>query len=232
MEQFKLTNWPAASRHITQEFGVDRAFYQREFGTPGHMGIDVGGTEGVTDIYAAADGQVSRTGFHAVGYGHHVYIRHAGGYTTIYAHLHTRPAVKQGQVVTSGTFLGKLGNSGTSTGPHLQFEMRGPKGDRGWPRNIIDPTPFVNPLLGFVEPAGPYKEGWAVTWAVLRRASLAQAGRGGVSLRAGSSQMFDRLGIIPEGSLMIITGPAQNGYYPVKVPFVTLGERPPQLQHA
>lgn len=224
-DDFKVEVWPADSRQITQPFGVNAAFYAK-FGTPGHMGIDLGGQEGVTKIYAVAPGKVSKTGFEANGYGHHAYVQHANGYTTIYGHLHTL-AVKQGDNVAAGAEIGRLGNTGASSGPHLHFELRGPRPVPNWPRNITDPTPYLAPLMGFTRPAGPYKSGWVAEWVITLQGELAQANSGGISLRAAADQNAQRLAVVPEGGVMVITGAKQKGFYPVDVPLVTIGETPP-----
>jgi murein DD-endopeptidase MepM/ murein hydrolase activator NlpD len=56
------------------------------------------------------------------GYGHTVVIDHGDGRQTRYAHL-SEPLVQAGESVTEGQVVGKSGNSGRSTGPHLHFEM-------------------------------------------------------------------------------------------------------------
>ena len=74
------------------------------------------------DVVAAAPGTVSvanPTG--RTGYGRWVRITHAGGETTVYAHL-SSVAVSVGQVVDQGQLIGQLGSTGNSTGPHLHFE--------------------------------------------------------------------------------------------------------------
>jgi hypothetical protein len=224
-DDFKIEVWPADSRQITQPFGVNVEFYKK-FGTPGHMGIDLGGQEGVTKIYAVAPGRVSQTGFAADGYGHHAYVQHANGYTTIYAHLHSL-AVRNGDMVNAGSEIGRLGNTGASSGPHLHFELRSPRGMPGWPRNIIDPTPFLAPHMGFSRPAGPYKSGWVASWVVTIIGELAQANSGGVSLRATPDQNGQRLNVVPEGGVMVLTGQKQNNFVSVDVPLATLGESAP-----
>lgn len=56
-------------------------------------------------------------------YGKHVKIRHPNGTETLYAHL-SGINVKPGQRVKKGQQIGKVGNSGNSSGPHLHFEIR------------------------------------------------------------------------------------------------------------
>ena len=73
------------------------------------------------DVKAAADGVVSFSGVQN-GYGQTVVIDHDGGRQTRYAHL-SQEFVRAGDVVAEGQVLGKSGNSGRTTGPHLHFEM-------------------------------------------------------------------------------------------------------------
>lgn len=112
-----------------------------------HAGIDIK-TQGVEGkkIYAVADGYVSRIGVSPYGYGNVLYITHYDGYTSVYAHLQRFSGeiakyVKQYQYrnktftsqiypdkskfpVKKGDFIGISGNSGSSGGPHLHFEIR------------------------------------------------------------------------------------------------------------
>ena len=79
--------------------------------------------EVMTDITAVAgNGKVVRAGWNG-GYGRMVEIAHADGYSTRYAHM-SKLSVSKGDVVTKGTILGRSGNSGRSTGPHLHYEVR------------------------------------------------------------------------------------------------------------
>ena len=73
------------------------------------------------DVKAAAAGTVAFAGVQN-GYGKTVVINHDGGRQTRYAHL-SAENVRAGDVVSEGQILGKSGNSGRSTGPHLHFEM-------------------------------------------------------------------------------------------------------------
>lgn len=89
---------------------------------PYHTGIDWAMPIGQS-IWAANDGTVSRTGVDPYGYGNYIYVDHGNGVATRYAHL-SAIAVVQGATVTKGQEIGKSGNSGLSTGPHLHFEVR------------------------------------------------------------------------------------------------------------
>ncbi len=86
-----------------------------------HAGLDFRGSIG-TPIHAAARGTVSFVGRRG-GYGNVVEIRHGNGLMTRYAHM-SKTLAKRGQKVAAGEVVGKIGNSGRSTGPHLHFEVR------------------------------------------------------------------------------------------------------------
>ncbi len=86
-----------------------------------HNGVDMNGATG-QEIVAAAAGTV----FFAEakgGYGNSIMIDHGGGMVTLYAHQ-SRFAVSEGQQVSTGQVIGYVGSTGTSTGPHLHFEVR------------------------------------------------------------------------------------------------------------
>ncbi len=113
---------------ITQRFGENPQYYES---TNGHNGIDYGVPEG-TPIMAAADGVVSRAELDTataansnVGYGYHIRVEHSDGSMAIYAHLvKDGILVSTGQNVKMGAMIGRSGNTGRSTGPHLHFELR------------------------------------------------------------------------------------------------------------
>lgn len=100
-----------------------------------HSGIDIVNEPG-SDIKATADGVVRYTGW-AMGYGLCVIIDHGFGYTTLYGHL-SQVNVKEGDIIKRGTIIGKLGSTGTSTGPHLHYEVW----EYGVPKN---PIKYINP---------------------------------------------------------------------------------------
>lgn len=110
--------WPARGR-ITSGFGPRRhpIFGTREM----HTGIDIGAPSG-TPVFAARPGRVTFAGVES-GYGKLVVIDHGGGVTTWYSHL-SIIAVRIGQVVQHAEMVGRVGNTGFSTGPHLLFEIR------------------------------------------------------------------------------------------------------------
>lgn len=55
--------------------------------------------------------------------GNMIVITHSNGYVTRYAHLHQNLLVRVGQSVKKGDQIGYMGNSGSSTGPHLHYEV-------------------------------------------------------------------------------------------------------------
>ncbi len=124
-----------------------------------HSGLDIK-TQGVTgkEVVAAANGYISRISITPGGFGNALYITHPSGYTTVYGHLEkftdkieeyvkTRQYEKKSFQITvfptredfpvkQGEIIAYSGNSGSSGGPHLHFEIR--KTDSEKP---------INPLL-------------------------------------------------------------------------------------
>lgn len=86
-----------------------------------HTGMDFTAPTG-TDIFASGDGVVVRVERKLNGYGKNVVIRHGFGYETLYAHM-SRILVREGQKVKRGEVIGLIGNTGTSVGPHLHYEV-------------------------------------------------------------------------------------------------------------
>lgn len=86
-----------------------------------HTGQDIDAPWGAP-VIAGATGKISFVGWQN-GYGQLVVVDHGGGLTTRYGHL-SQIAVTQGATVKRGEFLGKVGSTGRSTGPHLHYEVR------------------------------------------------------------------------------------------------------------
>jgi hypothetical protein len=87
-----------------------------------HTGIDFTAPTG-TPIQATGDGRVVKAEHERVGYGNHVIIDHGYGYSTLYGHMSSY-SVKVGDRVKMGQTIGLVGDTGTSTAPHLHYEVR------------------------------------------------------------------------------------------------------------
>jgi murein DD-endopeptidase MepM/ murein hydrolase activator NlpD len=109
--------WPVRGS-ISSPFGYRSNPFsgQRTF----HSAIDIVVNRG-TPVKATREGKVADTGYNAV-FGNYVIIRHADGYQSLYAHLDT-VLTHKGASVTQGDVIGRSGNTGQSTGPHLHFGM-------------------------------------------------------------------------------------------------------------
>ena len=112
--------WPVPScTLITSRFGY------RVAPTTGastyHGGLDIGAGMGAS-IVAAGAGDVIYAGANG-GYGNCVMIDHGNGIVTVYAHM-SSIGVSYGQYVTAGQYVGAVGSTGVSTGPHCHFEIR------------------------------------------------------------------------------------------------------------
>jgi len=103
---------------------VSRGSVTSPFGTRWgrrHNGIDIGLPTG-SAIKAADGGTVTFSGYDG-GYGYTIRISHGDGMVTVYAH-NSKLQVKKGDKVYKGQQIALSGNSGSSTGPHLHFEVR------------------------------------------------------------------------------------------------------------
>jgi murein DD-endopeptidase MepM/ murein hydrolase activator NlpD len=86
-----------------------------------HYGMDFMGSTG-TPVYATGDGSVIEVSRSRVGLGNYLVINHGFGYSTYYAHL-SRFKIKAGDKVKRGDLIGFIGSTGTSTSPHLHYEV-------------------------------------------------------------------------------------------------------------
>ncbi|MFN4245407.1 MAG: peptidoglycan DD-metalloendopeptidase family protein [Brevinematia bacterium] len=86
-----------------------------------HSGLDISAPYG-HNVRAALSGVVSKVGFDEEGYGYYIVVSHSGNTKTLYGHL-SKIFVKVGQKVNRGEIIGKVGDTGMTTGPHLHFEV-------------------------------------------------------------------------------------------------------------
>lgn len=136
-----------------------------------HSGLDFKSINGRVGqpVFAAADGFIDRIRVQASGYGNVLYIKHPNGYTTLYGHLDAFNSdvaayVKAMQYenerfeidlnppdgkfrVKKGQEIGKMGNSGSSSGPHLHFEIRKTASGK-----VLNPERFGLPVPDQVAP--------------------------------------------------------------------------------
>jgi murein DD-endopeptidase MepM/ murein hydrolase activator NlpD len=126
--------WPVPGYGINSSYGM-------RWGRM-HYGVDMAAPRG-TSVVAAEDGYVSTVVSGCSegntscggGFGNHIVITHPGGIDTLYAHL-SSSLVSEGQRVSRGQVIGKVGNTGHSFGPHLHFEVH-----KGGQR--VNPTPYL-----------------------------------------------------------------------------------------
>jgi murein DD-endopeptidase MepM/ murein hydrolase activator NlpD len=86
-----------------------------------HYGMDFTASTG-TEIYATGDGVIDLVDNSLRGYGKRIIIDHGFGYKTLYGHL-SEFNVRKGQKVKRGDVIGFVGSTGTSTAPHLHYEV-------------------------------------------------------------------------------------------------------------
>jgi murein DD-endopeptidase MepM/ murein hydrolase activator NlpD len=122
--------WPVDGR-ITSGFG--KRIHPIRGGNDFHTGIDISTKPG-TPIHASADGIITFSGWSGAN-GNLVAIEHGFGYSTFYAHC-KKSVVNVGQVVKRGDVIAYVGSTGSSTGPHLHYEI--------WKEGkIMNPKPFI-----------------------------------------------------------------------------------------
>lgn len=123
---------PISEKDMTQmasgfSYRVDPVYGTMKF----HEGMDFAAQIG-TPVYATGDGVVYEADWKS-GYGNLIEIDHGYDYHTRYAHL-SEILVRPGQSVRRGDLIGKVGNTGKSTGPHLHYEVR----YKGEPKNPVN----------------------------------------------------------------------------------------------
>jgi murein DD-endopeptidase MepM/ murein hydrolase activator NlpD len=123
---------PVSEKHLRvmasgYGYRVDPVYGTTKF----HEGMDFSAPQG-TPVYATGDGTVIHSSWESA-YGNLIEINHGYNYVTRYAHL-SEILVRNGQTVKRGDLIGKVGNTGKSTGPHLHYEVR----LRGEPQNPVN----------------------------------------------------------------------------------------------
>lgn len=118
--------------HITSYFGPRTS--PGGFGSTDHKGLDIGYPTG-THVLACEKGTATVAGWYG-GYGKCIILDHGNGLQTIYGHL-SSVNIKKGQKVLRGQYIGNVGSTGNSTGPHLHL-------------GVTVNGKFVNPLSGWI----------------------------------------------------------------------------------
>jgi murein DD-endopeptidase MepM/ murein hydrolase activator NlpD len=123
---------PVAGQAVSSGFGNRiHPIYNRPYF---HYGIDFVAPVN-TPVTASANGVVEYVRESSSGYGRLITLRHAQDFRTAYAHLQ-EPLVVPGQIVRKGDVIALSGNTGSSTGPHLHYEIL-------YQGNPVNPYPFI-----------------------------------------------------------------------------------------
>ncbi len=115
----ELFDWPVRSFRFTSGYGMRSDPITGQWRM--HSAIDLANAVG-TPIYAARPGRVDWVDPNTTTYGNVVIIDHGDGFRTLYSHLQSYN-VRVGQLVGTSTPIGRMGNTGRSTGPHLHFAV-------------------------------------------------------------------------------------------------------------
>ena len=128
--------WPVkdGKGHISMFFGENENPFTGQIYV--HRGIDISTFRYGDPIVATADGQVVTVDYDSTGFGNYVIIRHKHGFYTRYAHMQSFN-VRTGQRVQQGEIIGRIGNTGLSTGPHVHYEVH-------IGSDVVDPYKFLN----------------------------------------------------------------------------------------
>jgi murein DD-endopeptidase MepM/ murein hydrolase activator NlpD len=110
---------PLKFSHISSRFS-SRRFHPVQMQWKAHNGTDYAAPSG-TPIMTTASGVVERTGYTS-GNGNFVKVKHNGTYSTQYLHM-SKILVRQGQRVTQGDVIGRVGSTGLATGPHVCYRF-------------------------------------------------------------------------------------------------------------
>ena len=133
-ELFRFDNDNAGGNFYDAEGNISRRTFMRvpldvqsvtsEFSPMRRHPVTGLGKRYISMLRAAADGTVEFAGV-GTGYGNYIRIAHGPGILTLYAHLSSiDPHVKKGTKVKYGEVIGRVGQTGLATGPHLHYELK------------------------------------------------------------------------------------------------------------
>jgi GH25 family lysozyme M1 (1,4-beta-N-acetylmuramidase) len=188
--------WPV-NAPVTQQFGSNPNSIQPN----GHTGMDFGVPVG-TSVKAAGAGTVVFANWATTLSANNpwwiapafagicVVIDHGNGQLTLYAHLNST-TLNAGNRVTQGQEIGKSGNTGLSTGPHLHFEVL------GWP---------LAPYNGFYGRLNPTKYVTAAAAPIVLKPNERRTGASTVNQRAAANNDSKIVRVIPAKSTEVFTG--------------------------
>jgi len=107
---------------VTSRFSM-RRFHPVDKVYRAHLGVDYGAPTG-SSVVAVANGVVVSAGYSGAG-GNTVRLKHAGGFETYYLHLSAfGSGVRAGARVSQGQLIGRVGSTGSATGPHLDYRLK------------------------------------------------------------------------------------------------------------
>lgn len=128
---------PLSEGKITSSFGYRTDPFTKELGF--HTGVDIGAPKG-TKIMAVYDGVVVRADKNS-SYGKYLMIQHDNGAQTLYAHCSVL-CKKEGEAVSAGEIIAKVGSTGKSTGNHLHWELK-QDGMYHNPLDVLEDNPYA-----------------------------------------------------------------------------------------
>ena len=146
---------------ITSRFSM-RRFHPVDKVYRAHLGVDYGAPTG-SAVVAVASGVVVSARYSGAG-GNQVQLKHPGGFETYYLHLSSfGPGIRAGVHVSQGQLIGRVGSTGSATGPHLDYRLK-----RG--------GTFVNPVSVHSRqaPGDPIPAAQLARFTSLRNDALAQ----------------------------------------------------------
>ena len=131
-------DWP-----VSQHFGARYDYYWKNFGLPGHEGVDIAIPQGIR-VRAQESGEVVEVGLAPTHpYGHYVKIRTPDGADWLWAHLLPYDLPRPGTWLGSGAPHGWTGASGNIQGVHLHLGYRPRFWDRSHHDGWRDPLPLL-----------------------------------------------------------------------------------------